>query len=238
MAAPLCPERARAAPARRSGAAVPLAASCLLALGLFAAGCAGAPPVGSRFPYDPGQSVTVQGVVSDRAGNRIDDVQVILEASRLGVGVYPPGQRKREIVTGSTRTDADGEFGLQLGWNRRYNHFELVVGVPVASPQGEVLQELARVDITRRLKQGTPVAVPVTLEDTAFLTTLREFLRGLRTQDEQRVYRETGKPDRVDRIKYPDRDESAWWFFRLGKVYRFRDGKLERVEDFAPVNPL
>lgn len=235
MAASPRPERARgAAPARRPGAAVLLA----LAFGLTAAGCAGAPPVGARFPYDAGQTVNVQGVVSDRAGNAVDDVQVILEASRLGVGVYPPGQRKREIVTGSTRTNAKGEFGLQLGWNRRYNHFELVVGVPVASPQGEILQELARVDITRRLRQGSPVAVPVTLEDTAFLTTLREFLRGLRTQDEQRVYRETGQPDRVDRIKYPDRDESAWWYFRLGKVYRFRDGRLERVEDFAPVNPL
>jgi hypothetical protein len=227
-------ERARgAAPARRPGAAALIAA----AIGLTA-GCASAPVVGASFPYDAGQTVTVQGVVTDGAGQRFDDLQVVLEASRVGVGVYPPGERKREIVTGSTRTDADGEFGLDLNWNDRYNHFEIVVGVEVATPQGETLQELVRLDITRRLKQGSPVAVPITLEDTRFLTTLREFLRGVDTADEQRVYRETGKPDRVDTIKYPDRDESAWWYFPLGKVYRFRDGNLERVEDFAPVSPL
>jgi hypothetical protein len=234
MAASSRPERARgAAPARRPGVAALLAG-----LTLFAGGCAGAPAIGARFPYESGQTVVVQGVVSDRAGQRLDDLDVVLEASRLGVGVYPPGQRKREIVTGSTKTDTDGEYALELDWNRRFNHFELVVGVPVATPQGEVMQELARVDITRRMGQGSPVAVPVTLEDTSFLSTLREFLGALRTADEQRVYRETGKPDRVDRIRYPDRQEAAWWYFRLGKVYRFRDGSLERVEDFTPVTPL
>ena len=236
MAAFTRPERARrAAPARRPGAAVLLAAATIAWLG---AGCASTPAVGARFPYEAGDAVTIQGVVTDGAGTPLDDLEVVLEASRLGVGIYPPGQRKREIVTGSTRTNAAGEYGLELTWNRRFNHFELVVGVPVASPQGEILQELARVDVTRRLKQGSPVAVPVTLEDTAFLTTLREFLAALRTADEHRVYRETGKPDRVDRVKYPDRDESAWWYFRHGKVFRFRDGRLDRVEDFPPVKPL
>ena len=234
MAAFIRPERACQAPARRTGAAALL----VVAAGLLAGGCASTPAVGGRFPYDAGDAVTIQGVVADAAGKRLDDLQVVLEASRLGVGVYPPGQRKREIVTGSTRTDREGQYGLELTWNGRFNHFELVVGVPVATPQGEVLQELSRQDITRRVRQGTPVAIPVTLEDTAFLTTLREFLASLRTQDEQRTYRETGKPDRVDRVKYPDREETAWWYFRLGKVYRFSDGRLQRVEDFAPVTPL
>jgi hypothetical protein len=235
MAASTRLERARrATPALRAGMALLAAA----AFGLGAYGCASAAPAGGRFPYAAGEAVLVQGVVADSAGTRVDDVRVVLEASRLGVGVYPPGQRRREIVTGSTRTNAAGEYGLEVTWNRRFNHFELVVGVPVATPQGEVLQELARTDITRRVRQGSPVVVPVTLEDTAFLTTLREFLRGLRTSDEQRVYRETGKPDRVDRVKYPDRDESAWWYFRMGKVFRFVDGRLQRVEDFPPVRPL
>jgi hypothetical protein len=82
------------------------------------------------------------------------------------------------------------------------------------------------------------VAVPVSLQDTTFLTNLRTFLAAADTADEQRVYRQTGKPDRVDSMKHPDREESAWWYFALGKVYRFRDGRLDRVEDFPPVKPL
>ena len=235
MAASIRPERARVAPARRTGAAALLAAA---ALGLSVAACGATPAVGARFPYESGQAVAIQGVVSDADGRPLDDVQVILEASRMGVGVYPPGQRKREIVTGKTQTDAAGQYGLELDWNGRFNHFELVVGVPVASPEGETFQELWRQDITSRLRHGSPVAVPVTLQDTSFLTTLRTFLASLDTTDEHRTYRETGKPDRVDQVNYPDRAESAWWYFRLGKVYRFRDGSLDRVEDFEPVTPL
>jgi hypothetical protein len=231
--------RARgAAGALSPGRSVAWLTAPVLAAGLLLAACGGTPAgVGARFPYDAGQRVTIQGVVSDRAGARLDDLTVVLEASRMGVGVYPPGQRKREIVTGQTRTNDGGEFGLELGWNRRFNHFELVVGVPVATPQGETLQELVRTDITRRVRQGSPVAVPVTLEDTTFLTTLREFLASLTTAEEQRVYRETGKPDRVDRVRYPDRTETAWWYFRAGKVFRFLDGRLDKVEDFPPVTP-
>lgn len=209
-------------------------------LAVVTAGCAsGRRPLADRFPYEAGQRVNVQGVVSDGQGRPLADLHVVLEASRMGVGLYPPGERKREVVTGSTRTDASGDFGLELAWSPRFNHFELVVGIPFVRAGGaEELHELTRIDITRRLRQGSPVAVPVTLQDTTFLETLRGFLAGLDSADEQRVYRETGKPDRVDRVRYPDRDESAWWYFAMGKVYRFRDGRLERVEDFVPVRPL
>ena len=159
-------------------------------------------------------------------------------ASRVGFSVYPWGSRKRQVATGSAQTTAQGEFGLQFPWNRRFNHFELVVTVPVATPQGEDQQELWRDDITRRVLQGSPVAVPVALADTAFLDTLRQFLGSLRTDEERRTYRQVGKPDRVDRTTYPDHLETAWWYFRAGKVYRFRDGRLEKVEAFSPVEPL
>jgi hypothetical protein len=210
----------------------------LLALVLVPGCAAHASFAGPSARYSAGQSVTVQGVVNDGGGRPLGDLRVTLEASRLRFAVYPWGTHKREVVTGSAQTTPRGEFGLQFPWNDRFNHFELVVGVPVATAGGEELQELSRQDITRRVLQGSPVAVPVTLADTTFLDTLRDFLGSLRTAEEQKAYREGGRPDRVDRVTYPDHLETAWWYFRQGKVYRFRDGHLEKVETFPPVSPV
>jgi hypothetical protein len=195
-------------------------------------------PPFNRSPYDAGQAVTVQGVVTDAKGRPLSDLRVTLEASRTGFSVYPFGKRKREVATGSALTTVRGEYGLQFPWNRRFNHFELVVSVPVATAQGEDLHELYRSDITRRIRQGSPVAVPIALRDTAFLETLRQFLGTLRTDEERRTYHQAGRPDRVDRNEQGTRVETAWWYFRTGKVYRFRDGRLEKVEDFSPVQPV
>jgi hypothetical protein len=221
---------------RATGRCVSAGAALSLAL-LALPGCAANAALRGS-PYETGQSVLVQGVVRDAKGQPVSDIRVTLEASRTGFAVYPFGTHKREVVTGSAQTTREGEFGLQFPWNGRFNHFELVVAVAVATPQGEDLQELWRNDITRRVRQGSPVAVPVALQDTTFLDTLRQFLGSLRTDEERRTYHEAGKPDRVDRISYPDRLETAWWYFRVGKVYRFRDGHLEKVESFAPVEPL
>ncbi|HET9765960.1 MAG TPA: hypothetical protein VFS60_03880 [Thermoanaerobaculia bacterium] len=191
-----------------------------------------------RSPYEAGQQVTVQGVVRDAKGQPLGDLRVTLEASRTGFSLYPWGNHKREVATGSAHTTAAGEFGLQFPWNGHFTHFELVVAVPVATAQGEDQHELWRDDITRRVQQGSPVAVPVELADTAFLETLRQFLGSLRTDEERNTYRQVGRPDRVDNTSYPDRLETAWWYFRAGKVYRFRDGRLEKVEEFSPVQPV
>jgi hypothetical protein len=215
-----------------------LPALTLVSIGLLPLAGSPAEAAFGSSPYDPGQTVTVQGVVSDAKGRRLPDLRVTLEASRVGFAVYPFGTHKREVATGSSLTTPQGEFGLQFPWNKRFNHFELVVAVPVATPQGEDLQELWRNDITRRVLHGSPVAVPISIADTAFLDTLREFVGSLRTDEERRAYRQTGKPDRVDRTSYPDHLETAWWYFRAGKVFRFRDGHLEKVEEFAPVVPL
>jgi hypothetical protein len=212
-------------------------AAALVLLGMALPSCAHGGLFG-RSRYDAGQMVMVQGAVRDGQGRPLPDLRVTLEASRTGFAVYPWGNRKREVATGSAQTTPQGEFGLQFPWNARFNHFELVVAVPVATSAGETLQELWRNDITRRVQQGSPVAVPVALEDTAFLDTLRTFLASLKTDEERRTYRETGKPDRVDRTSFPDHVETAWWYFRAGKVFRFRDGHLEKVEEFAPVEPL
>jgi len=219
---------------RKPLAALPVLAS--LCVATLAGACASSHGTVHHDAYSEGKPVLVQGIVSDKEGKPIRDVQVELEASRLGFSVYPWGERKRDVVTGTANTDAQGGYGLQFPWSRLYNHFELVVSIPVATPHGEDRQELRRIDISRRMGQGSPVAVPVMLEDTGFLDTLREFLASLRTEEEQSTYRDAGKPDRVDRTTFPDHVDTAWWYFEQGKVYRFRDGRLQTVDSFDPVH--
>jgi hypothetical protein len=191
-------------------------------------------------PYSPGQQVTVQGVVTDSKANHLAGLRVTLEASQQNFSLYPWGLQKKQVVTGSAETTAQGDFGLQFPWNQWYNHFELAVTVPVGIAGGEDTHVLWHEDITRRVAQGSPVVVPVTLEDkqAAFLDTFRTFLASLGTDEERRFYHESGRPDQVDHNSFPDHVETAWWYFRAGKVVRFRDGHVEKVETFAPVEPL
>jgi hypothetical protein len=47
-----------------------------------------------------------------------------------------------------------------------------------------------------------------------------------------------GVPEDVKRVSYAGRQqetEVSWWYFEAGKVYRFRDGRLDQVERFDPV---
>jgi hypothetical protein len=44
-----------------------------------------------------------------------------------------------------------------------------------------------------------------------------------------------GKPDRVDRLEMSGGDEVAWWYFERGKSFHFRDGRLDQVMEFEPV---
>jgi hypothetical protein len=214
-----------------TGKSVVVALAAVLALGSASA-------VAAPFPFESGEQVVISGRVTDAAGQGLRDLEVVLEASRLGLTLWPPGQVKRDVVRGTVRTDGQGEFAFEMTWNWRYNHFEVQVAVPVRGPDGERLHVLEAVDITRRLRQGSPVAVPVTLNDTRFLDNLREFVGALATADERRVYDQLGKPDRVDQVSFPDRLEVSWWYFQQGKVYRFVDGRLSRIEEFDPVRPL
>lgn len=217
-------------------ARVPLhAASWLLALATLVAPAAHAV---RRAPYEAGETVRVTGVVHDGDGQPIEDLEVVLEASRLGFHVGPIGRSPREVVRGTTHTDATGQFSLEWSWNPRFDQFELVIAVPYQGPDGRELHVLRREDITRRVRQGSPVAVPTILDDTSFLDNLRAFLAQLDTPDEQRVYDEMGRPEKVETTRFPDRTEVSWWYFEAGKVFLFVDGKLSTTRTFDPVRPL
>jgi hypothetical protein len=206
---------------------------------LLVAGATILSPAGAaRAPYETGETVRVNGVVTDAAGTPIGDLEIVIEAARLGLHLGPIGKAPKEVVRGATRTDASGQFALQWAWDPRFDRFELVVAVPVQGPGGPDLHVLSRTDITRRVLQGSPVAMPTILEDVSFLETLRAFLAELDTADERRVYAEMGRPDRVETTRYPGRTEVSWWYFEAGKVFRFEDGSLAGSRTFDPVRPL
>lgn len=185
-----------------------------------------------------GENVQVTGVVTDPQGRPLSNVRVSFEATRTYFSVRRfQRTQTEEIRRVAATTDAGGQFTIAWPWDNYFNHFELVVGVPVRKARKETLVELAREDITRRFQGGSPVVVSLVVQakNAEFVTKLRELLASIQSDDERRVYDEMGKPDKVERVVYPGRTEVSWWYFDAGRVYRFKDGRLEQVVPFEPV---
>jgi hypothetical protein len=186
-------------------------------------------------PYEQGQRIQFTGLVSDRQGRPLTGVQVVLEVTRTYFSMRH--LRREQVDTRKVRgtTNERGEYSLEWPWDSYFNHFELAVGVPVRKARAEQLQELERVDVTKRATAGTPVVSALVVQNAAFIVHLREFLASVRTDDQRRVYDEMGRPDKVETVQYPSWAEASWWYFETGRVYRFRDGHLEQVVPFDPV---
>lgn len=208
--------------------------------GLLCLVAALAPAFAAR--YAQGERVQVTGLVADAQGQPLADVRVVFEASRTYFSMRQLRRTAAEDVRRvSATTNARGEYTIEWPWDSYFNHFEVVAGVPVRTRTGERLEELARQDVTRRLlagSAGSPAVVAVTVENRQFLDNFRQFLASIRTEDQRKVYQEMGKPDRIRNVQYPGHLESSWWYFESGRVYRFRDGRLEQVVPFDPVRGL
>jgi len=213
-----------------SGALRPLAVATLLALALLAATGAAA-----ATPYSQGQRVQFTGVVSDPQGQPLAGVRVVLEASRTYFSVRHLRRENVDMRQVSGTTDAHGEYTLEWPWDSYFNHFELAVGMPVRKAREDRLEELERVDVTPRALAGTPVVSAVVVQNAGLVAKLREFVASVRSEDQRKVYDEMGRPDKVETTQYPGWAESSWWYFEAGRVYRFRDGRLEQVVPFDPV---
>jgi len=209
---------------------------CLLAA--MAAMTVAAPAAAAR--YAQGERVQVTGAVADAQGQPLAGVRVTFEASRTYFSMRQLRRTEDEEVRRvSATTDAAGQYTLEWPWDSYFNHFELVAGVPVRVKGGtERLEELARQDVTRRVLAGSPAVVGVTVENRQFLDSLRQFVASVQTEDQRKVYQEMGKPDRIRNVQYPGHLEASWWYFESGRVYRFRDGRLEQVVPFDPVRGL
>lgn len=197
---------------------------------------AGGDPAVAKKRFADGTVVQFTGNVIDPQGDPIADVEVQLEASRKSFSVsrfkrllYSP-----RIVT--ARTDQFGTYTIDWPWHRYYNHFTISAVVPIPQPGESAKAEiLTSVNVTDRVRRGSPIVTPLELESTELLMAMRELESSIDTNDERRVYREQGKPDRVATTDYPDHQAQAWWYFELGTVYRFVDGRLLEVETFDPV---
>ena len=194
--------------------------------------------------YDQGQRIQVTGVVTDSQGQPVNNVRVVLEVSRTYFSMRELRRTAdKDVRRVSATTDARGNYTVEWPWDSYFNHFELVAGVPVHrrlenGQTGETVQELARQDVTRRVDAGTPAVIGVTIENRQFLDNLRQFLASIQTDDQRKIYQEMGKPDRIRNVQYPSHLESSWWYFESGRVYRFRDGRLEQITPFDPVHGL
>lgn len=186
--------------------------------------------------YAQGERIQFTGAVADPQGRPLSNVRVTLEVTRTYFSVRQLRRTQAEDIRRvSAVTDASGQFTLQWPWDNYFNHFELVVGVPVRQARQERVEELSREDITRRVDAGSPVVTSLVVQNAAFVTKLREFVASVQSADERKVYDEMGRPDKVERVQYPERTEVSWWYFDAGRVYRFRDGRLEQVVPFEPV---
>lgn len=214
---------------RRSSAPNALVSPALVALVALAALAAA---VG---PYREGEEVAISGVVTDRLGEPLPDLQVELVASRSTFSFLKLGKVQREPRRVATVTGADGEFRLAWPWHEFFNHFELEVGLVVQEPAGERLEPLERLDVSRRILQGGQVVVAVTVADSAPVAEYRAFLDSIASDDQRRIFEQKGRPGRVDRADLAGRIEVTWWYFGSGQAFRFEDGRLEQVVDFDPV---
>ncbi len=182
-----------------------------------------------------GERVSITGVVADRAGTPIAGLDVALEASRTRFDVRAMRREKAETRRISAQTNARGEFSLEWPWTPGFDLFELVAGVGTRGASGEGFTAFARSDVSRRVSQGGQVIAALEVQDTAPLETLRTFLAGLTSEDERRIYDEMGRPDSIDRVNGGAWTEATWWYFATGRACRFRDGRLEQVQEFDPV---
>lgn len=209
-----------------------------LVLGAACAAAAPAAPLPWQAPFAEGDPVRFQGTVAAPDGTPLPAVDVTLEASALKFDWRTFRRVRSASSTRPVQTDANGAFDLEWRWDSSYRDFELVVSVPVRLSGRMVDYELARLDVSDRLRQGSPVASALTAERADFVRGLRAFLDSLSTDDERRAYDQLGLPESVDHVATATGRESAWWYFELGRVARFRDGRLTEVSEFDPVRPI
>lgn len=189
-------------------------------------------------PYPEGEFIEIAGVVTDSEGLPIPDLTVALEASRKAFSVTKMKSTERDRTRISTETDSTGQYTLRWRWVDYYNEFELQVGVPERAGEDAELQVLESVDLSKRIRSGSPIVTNVTVADRRYADTVRDFSASIDSDDERRIYAEMGNPDRVQRILATDHEEVSWWYFQSGKAYRFKDGVLEQVVHFEPIKPF
>lgn len=189
-----------------------------------------APAADARGPYKKGDHISISGRVTDGEGRALSQVTVLLELSRTSFRLTRFQRVKSDTLKIPVIADARGRYEHTWRWDGYYNTFELAVALPAG--RDDAFEVVHRFEITSQVEQGSPVSVPLVVEDTSYLSWLRRFVDGQASAEEHRVFEEMGRPGRID--SHGD-EVYAWWYFEAGKVYRFRDGEIEQIEPFEPI---
>lgn len=178
------------------------------------------------------------GKVTAEDGRALPGLRVILEASNREFDFRSLHRVKRNTFRQSDETDQNGTF--ELRWNRdsHFNYFELLIGMNVRVPEGTQFYTLERVPLAIDLSAEGPFEVDITVADTAFLERYRSFIAALDTDDERQTFDRMGIPAKIDRLRLATHEETTWWYFEVGKGFRFRSGRLAETFDFEPVTPF
>ncbi|MEM7587275.1 MAG: hypothetical protein AAF560_28065 [Acidobacteriota bacterium] len=186
------------------------------------------------YRYSKGDDVTIQGRVVDSNGVGVASATVLLELSRTKFQILQFKKVKSSTLRIPVTSGDQGQYLHKWRWDGFYNTFELAVAMPVTIDGREDYEVVHRVEITPQVRQGSPVEASLVLQDTDYLEWLRRFSNGLASSEEKRIFQELGRPDRIDAY---DEGAFAWWYFQIGKVYRFRKGEIEQIEPFDPIQP-
>lgn len=219
----------------------------------------------ARGPYSEGEEIEITGTAIDEDGGAVVGAMIVLRASRVGwsfraINLEDKGRTVKDTTERSTRTDANGRFTIPWRWHDYYNRFELLAGTASERGGKTMFAQKARIDLTSRIRQGSPVVTSFTLAPSSGSSRVasppptpappraqaparpssaaERFNEAASSDDERRILREMGQPDRVEVFDGPAAQEVTWWYFRLGKAYRFVDGDLDEVSSFEPVEPF
>ncbi len=183
-----------------------------------------------------GETVPITGRVTDSENQALGGVEVVLEAYHRKLDLRRMKRRDTDLLRVVATTDADGRFRLDWAWNEHYRVFHLAAALPVRRQGRAELDVFSRVEITSPMRAGGAVRQDLTVENASAMRWLQSFISGQSSAAESQVYQQMGRPDKVDP---PDESgETAWWYFEVGKVYRFRAGELDQVIEFTPVKGL
>lgn len=182
-----------------------------------------------------GDVVRVAGRVVDAAGEPIAGATVVLEAYRTGFDLLRMKRRDQPPVLSPTTTGEDGRFALDWSWNRIHDRFELVVGAAVNHGGEASVEAFLRNDATAAMAGDQANGLRLVVDDDGVLRWLVGFAASGGSEDERKIFGELGRPDRVDREQRDDGLEITWWYFDIGKAYRFVGGRLTELVHFDPV---
>ena len=193
-------------------------------------------PFRKKRPFVDGEVIVFSGQVVDKNDQPVPGVLVELEASRRAFSYKRFKREDYNPVLVAERTDQNGEFRLTFKYHHYYNKFVISAVLAVRQAGERVDQQLlSRTDVSKKLKAGSPIPARLTVENSDFLYAFRDFESSVDSADEERVYRENGKPDKVETTDYGTYTETSWWYFKLGSTYMFQDGRLTEVVNFDPI---